>query len=80
MSNSNEQPVRSRTGPEVVAPTSRINVALPFSKILTVEPSQELRDLATVVAELAAVIERLAPDADAQGIRARARALAARLN
>jgi hypothetical protein len=62
-----------------VAPTNRINVALPFSKIQTHEPSKELAELATVVAQLAAVVEKLAPGAGAKELRERALTVVAQL-
>jgi hypothetical protein len=74
--NSNEKPVKPSTAPEV----NRINIALPFAKIVTLETSEELRDLATLVADLAEVVERLAPNTDAQQIHARTKTLAARLS
>ena len=65
--------------PEVVAPTNRINVALPFSKIQTQDLSEELRELATLVAELADVAVRLDPDATSEQLHERALRLVARL-
>jgi hypothetical protein len=52
-------------------------VALPFSKIQTHEPSQELAELAAVVADLAEIVERLAPGVDGKRLREHARRLAA---
>ena len=62
-----------------MAPTNRINVALPFSKIQTDEPSKELGELAAIVAELASVVERLAPGEPAKEVQEHARRLAARV-
>ena len=62
-----------------VAPSNRINVALPFSKIQTQEPSHELAELAAIVAELTRAVKRLAPNAEADAINDRAQALAYRL-
>jgi len=67
-----------RSAPEVVAPTSRVNVALPFSKISVQEPSKELAVLAAIVAELAVIVEGLAPAPAAEALRKRARVLANR--
>ena len=61
-----------RAAPEIVAPTNRINVALPFSQIKVQEPTPELVELASIVAELA----RATGD---ETIRKRAEALIARL-
>ena len=61
-----------RAAPEVVAPTNRINVALPFSQIKLQEASPDLVELASIVAELA----RAAGD---ENIRKRAEALLIRL-
>jgi hypothetical protein len=68
----------TRKGPEVVAPTNRVNVALPFAKITVQEPSQEFGELATIVAELCAVVGKLAPDPALRQLRDRALALASR--
>jgi hypothetical protein len=61
-----------RTAPEIVAPTNRINVALPFSQIKLQEPLPDLVELASIVSELA----RVTGDED---IRRRAEALLMRL-
>jgi hypothetical protein len=68
-----------RSAPEVVAPTNRINVALPFSKIQIDEPSKELGELAAVVAELAAAVERVAPGEKSRRLRERAEEVVAKL-
>jgi hypothetical protein len=70
---------RRRSAPEVVAPTNRVNVALPFSQISVQEPSRELAELAGLVAELAAVVEDVAPGPASADLRKRVHALAARL-
>ena len=62
-----------------MVPTNKVTVALPFSKITLEEPTRELADLATVVAELAAIIETTTVGPDATQLRMRARALAARI-
>jgi hypothetical protein len=71
-------PVKPRQAP-VVAPTNKVNVALPFSKITVEEPSRELAELAIMVAELAAIIETTTVEPDAAQLRMRAQALAARI-
>jgi hypothetical protein len=68
-----------RSAPEVVAPTNRINVALPFSKIQIDEPSKDVGELAAVVSELASVVERVAPGEVSRRLRERAEAVAAKL-
>jgi hypothetical protein len=62
-----------------IAPTSRINVAFPFSRIQTEEPSRELAELAEVVAELIVHVEAVAPGPKVERLHERAQALAARL-
>ena len=70
---------RPRQAPGVVVPTTRVNLALPFSKITVEEPGTDLAELASVVAALAAVMERTADDPFLPELRKRAEALAARL-
>lgn len=65
--------------PGVVAPSTRVNVALPFSHFKVEEPSRELVELAQVVARLAAVVEEAAPGPQARLARRQADALARRL-
>jgi hypothetical protein len=73
------EPKRPRQAPGVVTPTTRVNLALPFSKITVEEPGKDLAELASVVAALAAVMERTADDPFLPVLRKRAEALAARL-
>ncbi|HUI03440.1 MAG TPA: hypothetical protein VLZ77_07855 [Acidimicrobiales bacterium] len=68
-----------RTAPEVVAPTNRINVALPFSHLQVEETSKDLAELAQIVGELAALVADVAPASKAKALRARAEALTSRL-
>ena len=70
---------RLRQAPGVVVPTTKVNLALPFSKITVEEPGKDLAELASVVAALAAVMERTADDPFLPALRKRAEALAARL-
>ncbi|HVM66529.1 MAG TPA: hypothetical protein VMU14_16790 [Acidimicrobiales bacterium] len=65
--------------PAVVAPTTRVNIALPFAQFRVEEPSRELSELAAIVGELVGVLEELAPGPQVQRARARLDALAARL-
>ena len=69
----------ARKGPEVVAPSSRVNVAFPFSQITLQEPSQELADLAAVVFDLVVAIAEWVPEDQLEELRARAQALRERL-
>jgi hypothetical protein len=69
----------SRKGPEVVAPSSRVNVAFPFSQIKLQEPSQELADLAGLMVDLVAAMSQWVPEDQLEELRARARALHERL-
>ena len=71
---------RTKQAPGVVAPTTRVNLALPFSKITVEEPGKDLAELASVVAALAAVMERTADEPFLPELRKRAEALAARLH
>jgi hypothetical protein len=70
---------RPRQAPGVVVPTTRVNLALPFSKITVEEPGKDLAELASMVAALAAVMERTADDPFLPELHKRAEALAARL-
>ena len=62
---------RTRAAPRVVAPTNKVTVALPFSKITLEEPGKE-------VAELAAIVEHVAGGPELARLRDRAEAVAAR--
>jgi hypothetical protein len=69
------------TRPVEVRPTNRVNVAFgPFSKIEIQEPSREFAELAAVVAELAIIVEGLAPGPGAEELRRQAQRLAAQLH
>ena len=63
----------------MVVPTTRVNLAVPFSKITVQEPDREVAELAAIVADLAAAMEKAAPDPGLPELRKRAEALAARL-
>ena len=49
---------RARPVPAIVTPLTKVNLALPFSKITIEEPGKDLAEFASVVAALAAVMER----------------------
>ena len=70
---------RSGQAPGIVAPTTRLNVALPFSRITVEEPRRDVAELAVIVADLAAAIEKSAPEPSLPELRKRAEAVAARL-
>jgi hypothetical protein len=65
------------SAPRVVAPTNKVNVALPFSKITVEEPSKEFGELAAIVAALAAAMERVVTEPDVTKLRERADVIAA---
>lgn len=65
------------SAPRMIAPTNKVNVALPFSKITVEEPSKEFRELARIVAGLAAAVERLAAQPEVTRLRERADVIAA---
>ena len=70
---------RRRPAPAIVTPLTKVNLALPFSKITVEEPGRDTAELASVVAALAAVMERIVDDPFLPELRKRAEALAARL-
>ena len=77
---SRSQASKPRKGTEVNAPSSRVNVAFPFSQIKLQEPSQELADLAGLVLDLVATVAEWVPDDDRlDELRARAQGLRERL-
>ena len=55
-------PRRARPAPAIVTPLTKVNLALPFSKITVEEPGKDLAELASVVAALATVLERTADE------------------
>ena len=65
--------------PAIVTPLTKVNLALPFSKITVEEPGKDLAELASIVAALAAVMERTVDEPFLPELRKRAEALAARL-
>jgi len=73
-----EAPPRRRGAP-VVAPSSRVNVAFPFSSIQVQEPSRELAELSAIVVELVGLIDAAAPSPELTALGKKAQALAQRL-
>jgi hypothetical protein len=71
---------RAGSAPRTVMPSTRVNFAFPFSKITVEEPGKDLAELASMVAELAAVVERTGTDPAVAHLRERAEALAGRLH
>ena len=63
----------------VVAPSSRVNVAFPFSQIKLEEPSKELAELAALVFDLVGAIAEWVPEDQLEELRARAQVLRDRL-
>jgi len=70
---------KAHSAPEVVAPTNKVNVALPFGNIHIEESSKDLAELSRIVADLAFVIESLAPGPKVKALREQSQLLAARL-
>ncbi|HVV37797.1 MAG TPA: hypothetical protein VHC63_14405 [Acidimicrobiales bacterium] len=62
-------------GDKSVVNGTRINVAFPFSHIKVDEPSEEVRRLAALVADLAEAVAPLVADDIAAGLRRRAHEL-----
>lgn len=67
-------PTRAKA-PGIVAPSSRVNVAFPFSKITLHEPSKELVELAALVHDLVATMAEWVPEDRLDELQARAQAL-----
>jgi hypothetical protein len=70
---------KPRDAPEVVAPSSRVNIAFPFSQIKVEEPSRELAELASLLFELVGTMAEWVPEDQLEEMSARARALRDRL-
>jgi hypothetical protein len=69
----------NRPVPAVVTPLTKVNLALPFSRISIEEPGKDTAELASIVAAMAAVMERTLDEPFLPELRKRADALAARL-
>ncbi len=61
--------------PRVVAPSSRVNIAFPFSQIKLEEPSQELAELAALVVDLVEAVAEWVPEDRLDDLRVRAQIL-----
>ena len=68
-----------RKAPGVVAPSTRVTVAFPFSTVKSQEASAELRELAMIVTELAETITKVEPSPATDELLQRARALMTKL-
>jgi len=65
--------------PGVESVSTRVMVAFPFSNIRTEEATEELRELAAIVGDLAAEVASLRPSPEADALTERTRALIAKL-
>jgi hypothetical protein len=61
--------------PRVVAPSSRVNVAFPFSQIKLEEPSKELAELAALLYDLVGTMSEWVPEDRLEDLQARAQVL-----
>ena len=59
----------------ISAPSSRVNVAFPFSQIKLQEPSKELTELASLVLDLVAAMSEWVPEDRLEELQARAQAV-----
>jgi hypothetical protein len=59
----------------ISAPSSRVNVAFPFSQIKLQEPSKELSELATLVCDLVEMMREWVPEDRMEELQARAEVL-----
>ena len=66
---------RPGDSPRVVAPSSRVNVAFPFSQIKLEEPSKEMAELAALVYDLVGAMAEWVPEDRLDDLRARAQVL-----
>jgi hypothetical protein len=64
-----------RAAPGVVAPSSRVNVAFPFSQIRLEEPSKELAELAALVLDLVVAMGEWVPEDRLEELQQRAQAV-----
>jgi hypothetical protein len=66
---------KPKEAPGVVAPSSRVNIAFPFSQIKLEEPSKELAELASLVYDLVGAMAEWVPEDRLEELRARAQVL-----
>jgi hypothetical protein len=67
-----------RSAPDTVAPTTRITVAFPLSRISIGESSEQLDAVVELLRELTDLVVTTAPGARAEALRLRAHALVPR--
>ena len=67
------------TSTRVVAPTTRVSVAFPFSHLHIEESSKQVTDLATIVARFISLVEESAPNPGLEELRKEVSALLATL-
>lgn len=65
----------SGRAPARVRTATQVNVAFPFSKFVTREPSDELIEMAGLLGEIADLLGELAPGPESERIRKRAGAI-----
>ncbi len=66
---------KPREAPRVNAPSSRVNIAFPFSQIKLEEPSKELAELAALVFDLVGAMAEWVPEDRLDDLRSRAQVL-----
>jgi hypothetical protein len=66
---------KPRDVPRVNAPSSRVNIAFPFSQIKLEEPSKELAELAALVFDLVGAMAEWVPEDRLEDLRSRAQVL-----
>lgn len=67
--------LNGRDAPSISAPSSRVNVAFPFSQIKLQEPSKELSELAVLVCDLVELMQEWVPEDRMEELQARAEVL-----
>ena len=72
-------PTDEHAAPKVVAPTTRVSVAFPFSHLHIDESSNDLAELVRIVAHLASIVEGIDPGPEVEELRAAADVLTAKL-
>ena len=67
--------INGRGARSISAPSSRVNVAFPFSQIKLQEPSKELAELAALVFDLVEMMREWVPEDRMEELQARAEVL-----
>ena len=68
-----------RKAPGIVAPSTRVTIAFPFSAVKSQEPSAELRELGVIVTEMAETLAKIDPSPTTDELVRHAQALLAKL-